>query len=71
MRVKVGKRIYNSDKLPIMLVLSDEEKKQLTAMDPAAHKFAVVTLTDEFTEEQAREWMKLPDDANRATLTTA
>ena len=68
MRVKVGKRIYNSDKLPIMVVLSDEEKGLISGMAPVAHKFAVFPHDTAMTEDEAREWMKLPDEPHRSPV---
>ena len=60
MRVKVGKRIYSSDKLPIMLVLSDEEKKQIADMGDGASKYAVFPNDNAMTNDEAIEWMQLP-----------
>ena len=39
MEVKISSKIYNSDKQPIMLILSDAEKELISNMAVEAHKF--------------------------------
>lgn len=39
MKVKIRDEIYNSEDMPIMLILSDEEKRLIEDMIPKNHKF--------------------------------
>lgn len=39
MQVKIGNKIYNSDKQPIMVILTDKEKDLIANMTKEAHKF--------------------------------
>jgi len=41
MKVKINSKIYDSDKQPIMLTLSDAEKELIANMAAEAHKFCV------------------------------
>jgi len=40
-KVKIGSTICDSDKQPIMLILSGSEKQLIANMTPDAHKFCV------------------------------
>lgn len=39
MQVKIGNKIFNSKDTPIMLSLSDKEKKQIANMHPDVNKY--------------------------------
>lgn len=39
MKVKIGDTLYDSNQIPVMLVLSDEDKENLANMDPEANSF--------------------------------
>ena len=68
MKVKVGKRVYDSQKLPIMLVMSPEEIDQITNMAPGARKYA--QFPEGFGDEKAmREWMQLPEAGGKTLVT--
>lgn len=41
MKVKIGDQIFDSDKKPIMLVLSEEEKNMLYNMSPESNEFHI------------------------------
>ena len=60
MRVKVGKRIYSSDKLPIMLMLTAAETAVLSTLTPGEHKYAVFP-ADYGDRDARREWMAVPE----------
>ena len=68
MKVKVGKRVSDSEKTPIMLVLDDEEKRGIANMLPEAHKIAFYD-ANEFEEKEIREWMQLPEAGGKTLVT--
>ena len=39
MKVKIGDQVYDSNEQPILLILSDQDKENITNMHPDAHKF--------------------------------
>jgi len=41
MKVKIGDRIYDSDHQPVMVILSDQDKKNISNMDPKANRYCV------------------------------
>ena len=68
MKVKVGKRVYDSQKLPIMLVLTAGEREQIAEMPPDARKYA--QFPEGFGDEKAmREWMQLPEAGGKTLVT--
>jgi hypothetical protein len=67
MKVKVGKRVYDSQKLPIMLVLSKEELDAIADMPAEARKYA--QFPEGFGDEKAmREWMQLPEAGGKTLV---
>lgn len=70
MKVKIRDEIYNSEDMPIMLILSDEEKRLIGDMIPKNHKFCSfpnkmnIYDVNEFMEgdfkikEVSSEWIK-------------
>lgn len=56
MQVKIGNKIYNSDDLPIMLLLSDEEKTQISNMRPEDKKYCSYN-PKIISAENVRRWM--------------
>ncbi len=57
MKVKIGNTVYDSLVEPIMLVLSDEDKFNISHMDTKATKY--LSYPESMTKEEAREFMKL------------
>lgn len=41
MRVKIGSKVYDSNKQPIMVVLSGAEKSLIADMEPKTHKLCI------------------------------
>ena len=39
MKVKIGKTIYDSENEPIMLILNEKDKQNITNMHPSATRF--------------------------------
>ncbi len=56
MIVKIGNNVYTEeDGLPIMLILSVEDKNNLMTMEPEATKYAI--FPDGMDESEMRSWM--------------
>jgi len=58
MRVKIGDKVYDSELEPIMLILSSEDKKNISSMTPKAKKYCSFPDSPEYTEERILEFMK-------------
>ena len=61
MKVKIGNKIYDGAKQPVMVILSKGEKKQIANMHPDATKYCVYPSTTEWTKndyKKIKEWMK-------------
>jgi hypothetical protein len=39
MKIKVGNKIYDAEKEPVMVILSDKDKENIINMDPTATKY--------------------------------
>jgi hypothetical protein len=60
MKVKIGTSIYDSEQLPIMVILSDSEKEQVAQMPTGVNVLCSWNdLTCDMTEEEIKEWMGL------------
>lgn len=57
MKVKVGDRVYDGEKEPVMVILSDEDKKNIQDMPNANTKYAVAP-DGHFSKERFLEWMR-------------
>lgn len=61
MKVKIGNRIYDAKKEPIMVILNKKEQQQITDMAPDATKYCQYPGTDEWTAnnyKKIKEWMR-------------
>jgi len=63
MKVKIGNKIYDSEKEPIMLILSDEDKKLISMMRPIDYKYC--SYPHELGQELSKEFMKLRDEKDK------
>jgi len=60
MRIKIGDKIYDSEKEPIMIILNEEDKKNIKNMSPDATKYCEYPSNDYWTEndyKRIHEWM--------------
>jgi hypothetical protein len=55
MKVKVGDKIYDGKNEPVMVILSERDKKNIANMPPDATKYCV--FPDEGSPEDAEVWM--------------
>ena len=61
MKVKVGNKIYDGEKEPVMVMLSPGERKQITEMASDATKYCVYPDIEEWTKDnykKIKNWMK-------------
>lgn len=65
MLVKVGNKIYDGDKEPVMVILSKEEKRQISEMSPEATKYCVYPYTVEWVKDEHRKIKKWMKDVSR------
>ncbi len=56
MKVKIGNKIYCDDEEPIMIILSDYDKSNISSMLPECHKYC--SFPDRYTEKEIKEFMK-------------
>ena len=60
MKVKIGKKIYDSNNEPIMVILSKGEKEQISNMHPDTTKYCVYPNIDKWTKDDykaIKQWM--------------
>lgn len=60
MKVKVGNKIFDGNKEPVMVILSDEDKQNIANMAPKANKYLCYP-ENGMTEEEAKEFMKVEE----------
>lgn len=60
MKVKIGEKLYNSEIIPIMVILDDEEKGLISRMCNDNYKFCSYP-NDGYTVEQIKEFMKIKE----------
>jgi hypothetical protein len=56
MKVKIGDKIYNSDEQPIMIILSDKDKENITNMDKNCTKYCC--FSDDIDLKKIENFMK-------------
>lgn len=57
MKVKIGDTIYDAEQEPIMVILSDSDKKNIQNMLPECTKYCAYPETG-YTQEEIRAWMQ-------------
>ena len=55
MKIKIGDTWYNADDQPIMIVLADQDKKNIADMPPELSKYCLYTLG--LDPEFIKKWM--------------
>lgn len=83
MKVKIGGHWYDSEKQPICIDLTEQDKKNIAAMDPDYTKYAVFPDASELEPRQMFDWMsneqgdvsrpaqQVPEGHVRVTVETA
>lgn len=55
MKIKIGNKIYDPNDEPVMLILDDQDKANITAMLPEATKYCA--FPDSMSVEEIEDWM--------------
>lgn len=63
MKVKIGDKIYDSSKEPIMVILTEQDKKNIKRMCPKCTQYCVYP-QNKMTEKEAISWMRFPVNDN-------
>lgn len=61
MKVKIGDRIYDSDKEPVMIIISEQDKRNISMMPKGFHRYCSYPDDLEFTKnghEKIKDWME-------------
>jgi hypothetical protein len=58
MLVKVGDKVYSSQDQPIMVVLAEQDKRNIANMLPDATRYAEFSDALGWTDEQKFQWMR-------------
>ncbi len=66
MKVKVGDKVYTSGDQPIMVILTEQDKRNIASMLPDATRYAEFSSELDWTVEQKRQWMDEGLDAAEA-----
>jgi len=59
MLVKIGNTVYDSEKEPIMIVLTESDKNNISNMDPRATKYC--SFPDGMDHEEIKKFMKIEE----------
>jgi len=59
MKVKVGEKIYDGEKEPVMVILTEQDKENIKNMVPEATKYCMYPNT--FSVDEIKEFMKLDE----------
>ena len=57
MQIKVGDKIYSENDQPIMVILTDADKKNIANMLPECTKYASFPDDTKLTEDEQYAWM--------------
>ena len=57
MKVKVGDKIFDGRDEPIMVILTEQDRKNIATMKPDMTRYAVFP-TEKMTSEEMIEWME-------------
>lgn len=57
MKVKIGNKIYDGNREPVMVILSAGDKKNISNMLPNGTKYCAFPET-KFTKEEILQWME-------------
>jgi len=63
MKIKIGNEFYDDDSTPMMIILSDQDKLNISNMDAEATKYAV--LPDDWGVEKSYAWMDVGNNDSR------
>jgi hypothetical protein len=58
MKVKIGKKVYDPNDQPIMIILTKKDKENIANMDPTATRYC--SYPDTMDPEKIKKWMDTP-----------
>ena len=58
MKFKVGDKVFTMKDGPLMVILSDKDKDNITRMDPTANKYACFSEDCDMSKDEMLTWMK-------------
>jgi hypothetical protein len=58
MKVKIGNKIYNAENEPIMIILNDSDKFNITHMPAENYKYCAYP-SEGYSEDDIRAWMEI------------
>lgn len=61
MKVKIGNKIYYTDKEPVMVILTEQDKKNIANMVSGATRYCMYPATKHWMDNEYKnilEWMK-------------
>jgi len=61
MKVKVGNKVYDREKEPVMVILTEQDKKNIRDMHPDCTKYCVYPKEEKWTKndyKKIKDWMK-------------
>jgi len=64
MKIKIGQKIYDGKKEPIMIILTNRDKENIKNMAPSATKYCVYP--DSISPIKIKEFMKTEDLENKS-----
>ena len=56
MIVKIGDNVVDSKDQPVMVILSDEDKRNIANMDPGANKY--ISYPDDLDPDEVQKWIE-------------
>jgi hypothetical protein len=68
MKVKIGDKVYDPEKQPIMIILSEKDKENIANMSETATKYCCFP-NKGYTEEEINEFMNITEDKNESKNT--
>ena len=57
MKVKVGDKVYDGNKEPVMVILTEQDKINIANMLPEATRYCMYPTTN-ISQEEIKKWMK-------------
>jgi len=63
-KVKIGDKIYDGNKEPVMIILEGNDKKNIANMLPECTKYLCYPKESFKTDEEAYEWMEIEDSVH-------
>ena len=70
MKVKVGNNVYSTIDFPLMIILDEQDRKNIANMSPTATKYACFPASDKRTVGEREKWMDKVDNRKEVGVET-